>query len=321
MDATKFTGTLSKGFVLAKPIKPEDYDESILKDLQDAGRLIITRKRDGWKMFAGIDENNNVALYTDGINEFDDRLRNVKEEILSIGFPPNTLLVGELLATDRDKDAYTNLLRMLKTRQEKVRDVEKIVGALQFMVFNIIFLNGERVYKPYSEVLKLLNELIPKHAISVKRVSVLSMPLGTAKIVVRAEGWEGLVLYDTEYRITYREDGKNPQRPKGCYKWKPLFEDDFIVQSSILRQDGTEVKELILSQIDPRSGKEFECGKLGSLTRKIRMELVNAQYPFVVQVAFELRFASGKLRHARFMRLRPDKDTAHCIAPISYAQT
>ena len=74
----------------------------------------------------------------------------------------------------------------------------------------------------------------------------------------------------------------------------------------------------MLLQIDPKTKKEFYCGKVGTFTNKMRDELKRLKRPFVMQVAFEARYESGKVRNARFMHLRPDKKVKDCVSPKSY---
>ena len=87
-----------------------------------------------------------------------------------------------------------------------------------------------------------------------------------------------------------------------------------------MRPDSGEVKKLTLLQRDPKTGKEFECGHLGSFTREMRKRLADDSiYPLVVQAEFEARYEkSGKIRNARFMRLRTDKKLQDCVAPRSF---
>lgn len=78
------------------------------------------------------------------------------------------------------------------------------------------------------------------------------------------------------------------------------------------------MKEVVLTQIDPKTHQEFYCGKLGSFNAEMRAKLYRAKYPLVMQVIFEARFDSGAVRNARFDRLRPDKKPRDCVASKSY---
>lgn len=328
----RFNGQLEKGFVLGKPIAQEGYEPEVLDALEREGRLIITRKRDGYKMLAASNDAGEFRLYTDGINEIDDRLAHIKHELNSLELK-NAWLAGEVIMDLDDSDDFTKVASVMKAGMAKAIELQLRHGSLRFMVFNIIARNGKACTTNYADNLAALAEVLERKAamygtsaIAVEKtphvflVPVLNMPLSDAQSLVRKKGWEGLVLYADDFVNTFRTDGKDPQRPKGCYKWKPIFEDDFIVREKILRPGGDEVKELVLLQIDPATRAEFECGKLGSFSAAMRKQLAKAKYPLVVQAKFEARYPkSGKIRNARFMRLRTDKAWKDCIAPQSYA--
>ncbi len=320
----RFSGKLRKGFVLGKPITQENYKEEVVTALEDAGQLIITRKRDGWKMFAAFDAKGVVRLYTDGMNEIDDRLVHLKKELATLRLK-KALLVGEALIDTDDSDDFAKIGAIMHSGLDKALAAQKTHGLIRFMVFNIIFMDSKPVDAEYHDILEMIRELLDtKRIVHSFPVPVLPFSLAEAQSVVCKKGWEGLVLYDAKnFRISFRTDGKNPQRPKGCYKWKPIFEDDFIVRAPVMRPDSNEVKELDIFQRDPRTGKEFRCGSLGSVTREMRRRLANRKiYPLVVQAAFDARFEkTGKIRNGRFMRLRTDKRVEDCVAPRSFSAT
>lgn len=313
-----FGDNLPPNFVLYKPTKPEAYDEKDIYALEAVGRLIITRKRDGWKVFV-FKSNDRVEIYTDGKNEITDRfdhLRKALEQVL----PDQTLLAGEAVINHNDQDHFTDVGRMLNPNSEQWREVQKTVGFIRLMFFEAIYATGRLVLdQSYEERLQFLRRISEGAAGYVIRMPILSMSFDQAKEYARKHGWEGLVLYDKGFRGSYRLDGRDPQRPKGCYKWKPLYEDDFIVRTWIRDlKNQKRLKEVVLTQIDPATRQEFYCGKLGSFNMEMRAKLRKARYPLVMQVIFEGRFPSGAVRNARFDRLRQDKKPRDCVASKSY---
>ncbi len=316
-------GRLPKGFVLAKPIAQESYDEAVIYELERKGRLLITRKRDGWKMFAVVGSNNKVRLFTDGLNEIDSRFDHIKKELERIKLFPNTILVGEAIVDLEGSDDLGKIISIFHSNTERSIQLQKANGMAMFMIFGRIWPELEGNEPSYLIARRaMLAELFSLHEplIFVFPVLKLDISFDQAKKMVVEKGWEGLVLYDKDYVLTYRTDGKAPKRPEGCYKWKPILEDDFIVREWITRPDGT-VKELVLLQIDSSANHEFECGKLGSFNGTIRKELAEMKYPIVVQVAFEARYPkSGKVRNARFLRVRGDKPVKQCVSPKSYSE-
>ena len=76
---------LPKGFVIYKPLQMGAFDEKEIYDLEKQKRLLITRKRDGWK---SLDVKcADWKLYTDGINEIDERMEHIKEELRRLRVP------------------------------------------------------------------------------------------------------------------------------------------------------------------------------------------------------------------------------------------
>jgi ATP-dependent DNA ligase len=317
----RFTGKLPQGFVLSKPITQDNYKEEDIEALEKQGRLIITRKRDGWKLFAATDKAGKVRLYTDGMNEVDERLDHIKEEVAAMGWPPCSLLVGEVLFDRDDNDDLGGVQSVMGASTEKALAFQKANGKLRYMLFGILFFEGKRCEGLYSEYLDMMGRK-GRYVFAVEDLSYGSRcTFEQAKALVRERGWEGLVLYDEEFVPEIRLDGKSPKRTKGCWKWKPIIEDDFIVREKIMRPDGKLLKELVLLQIDPSTGSEFYCGKLGTFSNAMRAELTAARLPLVVQAEFEARYPkTGKIRNARFVRIRADKKAQDCRAPKSYPE-
>lgn len=312
---------LPKGFVLAKPLQQDAYNESVIYGLEAKGDLIITRKRDGWKLFA-VKTNGKIKMYTDGMNEVDTRLDHLKIKLEQI-MPDDSMVVGEGVVDVDGKDDLGRISGIFHSDTERALEIQNSeAGLIKFMVFDIILENDKCLYLfsiPYNQRLNMIRAIIGSNKHLVMPPQVLEMKYDEAKKLVLEKGWEGLVLYDRNFISSFRLDGKNPARPKGCYKWKPIFEDDFIVREWISsKKDPNRLKEVVLLQIDPKTKKEFYCGKVGAFTNKMREELKKSKYPLVTQVEFEARYKSGKIRNARFVRVRSDKKIKDCIAPRSY---
>ena len=312
--------SLSEGFVLAKPIQREAYDPKVLEELEKEGRLIITRKRDGWKLFALFNKNGKVRIFTDGLRDVSDRVPHIVKEFESLGWS-KALLVGEGVMVINGKDERTAAASVLSSGPIRALEVQEEMGFMRFVAFGIIFSLGACVLDlPYKILVNALKDLELQPSLKhVSGVEVVDETLETAKKMVIENKWEGLVLYDSEFRSSFRLDGKNPERVKGCYKWKPIYEDDFIVRKWFAsKTDPERLKEVEILQINPKTGKEFSCGKLGGFTNEMRKKLKKARYPIVMQVNFDGRFASGKLDNARFADIRKDKKPKDCVAPKSF---
>jgi len=232
-------------------------------------------------------------------------------------------LVGEVLFDRDDNDELGGVQSVMGASTAKALAFQKANGKLRYMLFGILFFEGKRYEGLYSEYLDMMGRKGLRYVFAVEDLCYGGRcTFEQAKALVRERGWEGLVLYDEEFVPEIRLDGKSPKRTKGCWKWKPIIEDDFIVRERIMRPEGDLLKELVLLQIDPATGKEFYCGKLGTFTNAMRAELTKAKLPLVVQAEFEARFAkTGKVRNARFIRVRSDKKLKDCVAPKSFPET
>ena len=310
---------LPKSFVLAKPIQWGEYDENEIYELEKNGRLIIEVKRDGWKLL-DINANKQIKIYTDGPREITNRIPHIAEELRSRKLPNNTFLVSEGLIVANGKDERGKIQSVLHkdTSIEKSLLAQRIFKMRQ-MVFEIVFWDGQYLLdKPYAERLTLIQKFLDRDGY-ICPPEILNMPVDEAKKFVLKHNLEGLVLYDTEFRSSFRLDGDNPKRPDGCYKWKPMYEGDFIVRDLIPSKERPgDFKEILLLQIDPKTGKEIDCGKHGVFSKKDRKEiqaLFRKNKPFVVQFEYETRTENNKLTNKRFVGIRHDKKWQDCVIP------
>ncbi len=290
------------------------------------GELIITRKRDGWKVFAVIYKGK-AKLYTDGLRDITDKLPHLKKELEEMRLPSKTVLVSEAVANNHDADHRGTVASVLGSNPERAVELQKTVGLIGMAIFDIVFYDGEQLVgvRSYEYRLDIIQDMMMHHhtrldvARHIESVEILSMSFDGAKNVALEHDWEGLVCSAKGFTSSFRLDGKSPQRIRECFKWKPIHEDDFIVREVILREkDPTSAKELVLLQVDPVTKKEFLCGKLGTFSNAVRKELAQLARPFVVQVRFETRHESGKLCNPAFMHIRTDKKLRDCVAPKSF---
>ena len=339
---------LPKSFVLGKPQQPKDTDSTRAD--------IATRKRDGYKTYAVITKRG-ATLYTSGCNKIDGRLAHIAQELKSYNLRVPALLIGECVASEAGKpDDLHCVQAVMKADKEKAIALQEQHGKLHLMVFGVVLLGGKDVTNvPYIEMLGMIYGILYKNRDRAKYIfpaelialssdgldgvisgigkklpgcleysfsaTVATTTLEAAKRKVIENDWEGLVLCDKDFKNTFRLDGKEPQRPRGCRKWKPIAEDDFIVEEWTPDENNKRrVKELILLQIDPVTKEKIECGKFGHLSEERRKQLAKERYPIVVQIRFGVRYPSGKLRDMQeLLRIRDDKKPSECFAPQSYA--
>lgn len=315
---------LPRDFVVAKPIGQESYKPEVLTTLEKRGALIGTRKRDGHKLIAEVCEEKRVRLYRSGMQEVDHRLDYIREEIRGLHLEPGTVLVGELVVERgagrklaEDLGGVTSVLGgSFATAQQALGR-----GPLPTLyVFNALH-GYELKAKPYLDTLSWLRHRLDDGRYVVPVEEVLG-GLSSMKDVSNDEAWEGLVLYDSSYRLTWRL-GKTEPRPAGCYKLKPVNEDDFIIFSRERRfNENGSLRDVRLLQWDAAERKLFDCGRYGTFDAATRKVFSARGWDIkVVQMRFVRRYAkSGKLREPAFMRFRDDKDGDACIAPRSWPE-
>lgn len=314
---------LSKGFVISKPMQNDAYDEEEIYELEKKNRLIITRKHNGWKLFA-VKAKNQWKIYTDGIRNVTAYLPHIVSELKKLRTTDECILAGEGVADFNESD-NSKIARILLTKNpaEAIRKQKKS-GLIKFMCFDLIC--GGSTYAmhnaPYHERIETAAGIIGAVHKHLGTVEILRVTYNEAKQLVIEKNWEGLVLYDREFITTFRLDGGNPKRAWGCYKWKPKREDDFVASDwRRSKKRKNRIKDVLIGQYDPETKALFDCGYFGNFDEKTRGLLLLKDFPFVIQLQFESRHPSGKLQSARFVCFREDKKAENCIAPKHFEKS
>lgn len=319
---------LPSDFVVAKPIGQDSYSPDRLDELQASGRLIGTRKRDGHKVLVEVCDEK-IRLYSSGMHEIDHRLNYIRDEVRRARFPKGTVLVSELVV-ERTRErmfnencAYDDVGAVTTILGSSFANAQDALGRgplPRLIVFNALF--GPRLEtESYVDTLDLLSDRLFGGRY-LRLIEHLPLKLERMREWSLFHEWEGLVFYDADYRLTWRQ-GKTEPRPKGCYKWKPIREDDFIVMANGRRfnPDGS-LRDVTLLQWDPVIQKHINCTRLGSFDAETRAVLAANDWSLkVMQVRFTNRYPkSGKLREPVFMRFRDDKGVDACVAPQTWPE-
>lgn len=311
---------LDPRFVAAKP-KNSVKEEKIIR-LEREGKLIITRKRDGYRHYAAIADS--IRIYTRGIRDVTDHYPHIVKQFKKLRLPPSTLLDTEMIVDIDGKDDYEALAKIAKSDAKTAVDFQKNSTPASCMVFNVIAFDGQIMTEDTHHArLNIVRSLVSRMSLPhIKGVSLLDVSFADAKKMVLAEKWEGLVLSDAAKSTVFELHGnqKKPPRPEGCWKWKPHFEDDFIVRQwkRGTGKNANRMGKLYLSQIHPYTGKEVNCGEVGLGFSDQEREYFahEATYPLVVQVEFQKRFPSGALFASEYIRTRKgDKSVDECLFP------
>ncbi len=311
---------LHPGFVPPKP--KHSVDDARVLALQKTGRLCITRKRDGYYHSIVVGKSD-VKIYTRGVVDVTAQFPHIVREIRGLNLPSDTLLIGEIVCLDELRnDDFPRLVRIAKSDSVKAVQLQEQLGFARFCAFGTLIWGGVDVsLRSHEERQGLVKNYVSTNPENfVFPVEILDCTFAEAEELVRKNKWEGLVLYDTSQPTAYRLDGKLnlPPRPDGCWKCKPITEDDFIAYKWVkgTGKNKDRMGKLFIAQISPRTGEQVLCGEVGGgFSDPEREEFARATYPLVIQVEFQKRFASGALRSPQFMRRRDDKRPEECLAP------
>lgn len=239
--------------------------------------------------------------------------------------PAHTFFQGELLLPNGNgDDDRTNIASLGRAKVATAQAKQQELGLAQLSFFNLWMYDGaEMVATPYQSRYDQLAEHFDKYGAGLEHVSMVEILPGTleeADARVATESWEGLVLYDRTAGSRVKTCGGSIPRPQGCWKRKPINEDDFVaydyVVSTATSHSGG-VKEFKIGQYHPDTGELIPVGVVGGgISREQRLALNRPEcYPFTIQVQYEKYTKHGKLSHARMLEIRHDKPHAECIMP------
>ena len=313
---------LDPRFVAPKP--EQEAPEGRIGELDALGRLIITRKRDGYGglVVATNSKKAPLELYTRSVAAIGGKFPYLVDALRSIAIPKRTLVMCELYWTDADGNEDLGVFsRFAKSADPRAALLQSELGSARAMLFTPLVAKGKDVSGvPYRDRSAMIGEWLNKrpHPL-VTPMEHLPYGFDALKDRVVKERWEGLVLYDGDATTGFRIDGEHdrPPRPDGCWKWKPIFEDDFIAtkfEPGTGRNTGLAGK-IYIAQIDPRTKETVPCGEVPLHAREHKRFFAEATYPMVVQVEYEIRTPKGALRTAKVLRVRDDKSIGACLLP------
>lgn len=316
---------LHKNFVGPKPI--DEAPESSILELESEGNLIQERKRNGHGALIPVTgyHYHDVQLYSRGVHELTKKFPQIMDEVRGLNVPAKTLLAGELVLSVRGIDDPDAFNRLAKSSPANAVQKQKILGPVHLALFNVFVHKGKSVIKlPYQDRLDIIRELVDKHrTTNVSVVQVVTQSVIQAKAMVNELEWEGLVYYDkragSEYRLNGRTD--DPPRPRGCWRWKPYKEGDFVATGwvpSDSKKFKNLVKDLLIAQRDPITKQLVSWGKVGvGLSAKQKREFADdTRYPTVFEVKFLRRTPNNRLISASVLRHRTDKEPEDCFSPL-----
>ena len=190
------------------------------------GKMFITEKLDGIRIWCMIDSFGNIELYTRQ-GKLIKGCREVEEAISSLGLI-NIILDGELLATG------CNYESVYKETIKRVKNKNEVKNGLAFHIFDIITMEeykDKTGVKRYSERRKVLNTILENEFVKIVPVLYEGNDMNEVLSILdkyRENGAEGLMCnIDKVYEF---------KRSKGCLKLKVMQTCDLEI---IGFQEGT----------------------------------------------------------------------------------
>ena len=344
---------LPKQFCGYKP-KPQPTEKdakswSQLQETLESGNAIITVKEDGFKHWVLVTATGGVKIYTSGMDECTDKFPHLVQSFASktSAIPPRSLLCCEFTVrlgdNTCDRLAMQAISNSLPQRARSIQQdpTQKTIAT----VLSVVFWDGTDVFSDFSfgQIIEFMEEQfgVPSRCPPyIRGMEVFYEPLDAARDYVKRRGVEGLVIYDSRARPgkrAYNFRGK-PERPQ-CWKWKPSFEDDFVV---VFDPDGAHgfakgeggawgrgkhrgaAGRIALYQYDAEAFLVYCSGCGSGLTDEERVAITKGTKLGICGVA-EIKYTSRRyykrgegsnaLVEPIFVRWRHDKGARDCVNP------
>lgn len=343
-----FEETLPKNLCFSKP--RNTVTEEFVRQLEEDGNLILTRKMNGMMVIAQIGEGGTVHLYTRRMDPLTDHFPHLTLALLNLNIPAETILLFEAFMGEGNKKK--DLLRVqsvMRSKSEKGLQKQEDDEWMKFYLIRIPAWKGqflEQINTCETQCHMIENAFADKFmeyedSIAGRFLHTLENFEGTvdeADALAEEHGYEGWVGYIRdavmgEYSFSFH--GK-PDRPNCCFKRKKEYEDDFIAffnpdygKSSLKHGSwGTgkntgKLGTMSLYQMDPETGEVIYICEVGSgFTDKQREEFADVSlYPMVATVKYTSRQYTSEgddtnaLEFPRFDQVHPDKQQEEVYNP------
>jgi DNA ligase D-like protein (predicted ligase) len=303
-----------------------------VQDLPEGKEWLYEVKFDGYRCLAG-KGNTAVTLWSRRKNLFTDRFPQIAEACQRL--PPETLVDGEIVATDESGRISFNLL------QHHRRGAQ----ALLFYIFDVLIYCGRSLLKVPLEKRREVLTGIFKSGLRVASPMALSETIEASPAdlvrVVKEFGFEGLVAkrrdsyYESgkrtgawvKYKINRSQEfvigGYTPDHPfdaliVGCYQEGGLYYVAKVRNGFVphLRREIFEKLKVFETGTCPFVNLPEKKRTQWALTRE---EMKNCRWlrpELVAQIEFTEWTPDGHLRHSTFVGLREDKDPKDVVREL-----
>jgi hypothetical protein len=271
-------------------------------------QVVVQQKYDGFKVFASRSEAG-TELYTRKGHNVTARVPSIVIHLDRVLKPGQTIL-GEMTYQKDGVQNLQDMQRILGSKPSKaIEKTQAMSGKIVYVVYDMLEDRGRDIRPlPLRERRTHLKRLrLGRGMVRLAKDYSWARRTQAIKDSVAAGG-EGAVI--KSLLAPYRHKPKGESEPHGdAWKFKPAgeksFTDDVILTSY---EKGKE--KFIFPAFQLRKGRMFQVGRLSGLGRENEKEAIakiDKDKKIVVEVSYQERLPSGKLRHMGWIRFRPDK--------------
>lgn len=295
-----------------------------IKDIAELpeGEFVCEPKYDGY-LSQVIYKDDGVRLYSRRGQDYTVKFPDVVEHLDKQKLPPGTMLLAELCWIVDGKQDISNIQSIANSNVDKALEkYNSYKGFPVLYVFDILWYGDEPVYnKPFKERRKILEKKIKNSKyIKLSEVYPFEKWPEVMEKSIAANG-EGVVFKNVDSKYVFKKLGESEPKPSGIwYKFKggggKSDTDDFVVYDWTTGEEG----KLILAFGQFYRGQLYHVGKIDNFSRETERELwdkLKKGKIFTIEIGFQERTSTGKLRHQRFIRERPDKAPKDATLPNS----
>ena len=344
-----FNECLPKNFTGYKP--QTSIEPAALEKLHKAGKARYTRKYDGNQVIA-YRNNYSWDIYTRRMDLTTERYPKHIEALDKTSFGPGTILECEMVVFDKNNvDDFKAISRLGRSDPEVARKLieDGEVNEPNLIVFDILFYDGSDLKaSSYDNRRAILEKHIEQLGTpdSEEKYNIIDLSRlynvnpGNWEKIAKEKGWEGFVVTSGDLAFGdkfFGFDG-SPQRPKGSWKLKPVYEEDINVYAAVEGNGKRlgKIGALLSSQRHPETGEWFKTGGVGSGTtdndldvleklfkennlpiykseKEDKAELGNKGIPCMIECSAR-QPGTNKFRFPVFIRIHSDKTPDECYA-------
>lgn len=275
--------------------------DQLFPDSESLEGWVVQEKVDGHRKFLVKDMEGNVGAYgrkystvsnnrENYIYKIGDRVR-----LYAASLPPGTIIDGEL---------YLPGQPAAKVATAIADDPD----TLHYKAFGIIMKDYSEFTEGPQECYSVLRELKIPHPYQIFLSDVIVNPKYVyefCEAVTKKHMWEGVII---------KKDSISE-----CYKYKAETTYDVVVTGFKMAKHGKTgaMKGLVGSllccaHVDGKKDMEIVCSVSGMTMEERKAFTKDIPIGQVIEVNSQGMTHKGKLRHPRFIRLRPDKDSSMC---------